>query len=337
MRFRDTAVLAGLSIPILIGLALAGLGCRNLWRAIRSPSWPRVPAVVLKSGSASSTSRDSRTGAASTMYSADLSFGYRVGGRDYSTPTLHFGQTEGSGDSSEAELRRLRYPAGAQVSVSYDPADPSIAAVNPGFDPEVLWLPGAGLAFLLPGVMFIVLYRSFGGGGMALGLGMFATIFILIGLAMLGASAPRLWRGYRSTTWPATEGTVLYSRQDSSASVSAEEGGSFRRSTSYGTHLVYRFETGGAVRFSNVRRFGQISASSADWAEEIAKRYPPGAKVTVFYSPGNPEVAVLEPGISPESWWLPGAGAAFLLFGAAVWRWGIPALAGPLDGRSGRR
>jgi hypothetical protein len=48
-----------------------------------------------------------------------------------------------------------------------------------------------------------------------------------------------------------------------------------------------------------------------------------GKEVTVHYSPLNPNLGVLEPGIDREALWLPGAGAAFLLFGLAVFIWGF--------------
>ncbi len=52
--------------------------------------------------------------------------------------------------------------------------------------------------------------------------------------------------------------------------------------------------------------------------------YPVGKTVTVRYSPKTPDLGVLEPGIYNEAFWLPGAGAAFLLFGVAVFRVGYP-------------
>jgi hypothetical protein len=61
-----------------------------------------------------------------------------------------------------------------------------------------------------------------------------------------------------------------------------------------------------------------LAGSAEDWADDIAARYPVGKKVKVAYLPGEPETAVLEPGIHNESWFLPGAGAAFFLFGLAV-------------------
>jgi len=56
------------------------------------------------------------------------------------------------------------------------------------------------------------------------------------------------------------------------------------------------------------------------------KNYPEGKPVRIYHSPRDPWVACLEPGINNEVWYLPGAGAAFLLFGLAAWKWAVPAL-----------
>jgi hypothetical protein len=48
--------------------------------------------------------------------------------------------------------------------------------------------------------------------------------------------------------------------------------------------------------------------------------------VKVAYCPSDPDLATLEPGISSEAYWLPGAGLACLLFGLAALIWGVPAL-----------
>ena len=71
---------------------------------------------------------------------------------------------------------------------------------------------------------------------------------------------------------------------------------------------------------------GQAVSASAISAEVVAMRYPMGKSVTVRYDVENPNLSVLEPGIYNEAFWLPGAGAAFLFFGLAVFKWGIPAL-----------
>jgi len=328
MTSDEVWVVGGASVFLLLGGALFGIGARNVWRALASPQWPTVSGVVVSSDTARDATRDRRTGASSTMYVATIRFHYAVNGRDYTTDTLHFGQTIGSGDSSDAELRRVRYPVGNPVTVSYNPADASIAAVEPGFDTDVLWLPGAGLGFFVPGVMFIALYFGISRGNRMLGLGlaMFAGIFATLGLMFLAGGLVNLWRAHASVKWPQTEGVITYGVIDQSHTVVEERDGDLFRSSTSGARLIYRYEVYGRKRYSNMRLFGQLAGASGDWAAGIAARYPLGKVVSVAYAPDNPDLAVLEPGIDNEAYWLPGAGAAFLLFGLAVAIWGIPAV-----------
>lgn len=325
---EDLWVVGGASVFLLLGGFLFGLGARNVWRALACPGWPKSPGIVVTSDTGSSVTTDRRTRTSTKVYSANIRFQYQANGLGFTTDTLHFGQTVGSGDSSDAELRHVRYPVGAAVEVSYNPKDPAIAAVEPGFDSDVLWLPGAGLAFFVPGVMFIVLYfgMSRGNGMFGLGLGMFAGIFAAIGMSLLAAGLVNLWRAHASRSWPQAPGAITYGVVDQSQSVTEVSDGSMIRSTTSGAHLVYRYEVNGKKHYSNVRLFGQLAGASGDWASEIAARYPLRKAVQVAYSPENHDLAVLEPGIDREAFWLPGAGAAFLLFGLAVFVWGIPAL-----------
>jgi hypothetical protein len=315
----------------LAALLLIGLGIRNVGRGIASSGWPTAAAEVVASEMTESVSVDKKSRTSSNIYSANIVFRYAVNGKEYTTDLIQFGQTVGSGDSSEAELRRMRYPEGAELTVRYNPNDPSMAVAQPGYHPDSLWLPGAGLAFLLPIVMFYLLYRGSSGGadGMMYGITMFVVIFVLIGLAMLAGGLSRLWHAYQSEKWPSTAGVIIYGKQSASTTATEMSDGEMVRSTSHGTHLVYRFEVGGHKHYSNVRVFGQLAGSDADWADDIAERYPVGKAVQVTYSPANPDLAVLEPGINTEAYYLPGAGAAFLLFGLAVYFFGIPALKGP--------
>src|SRR5207253_48586 len=83
-------------------------------------------------------------------------------------------------------LLALRYPPGRPVTVSYDPDQRGRAVMEPGLHAEALWMPAAGLAFVVGGVLAIVLFRgSVGGGagGMALGLTLFGLVFCAIGAA----------------------------------------------------------------------------------------------------------------------------------------------------------
>jgi hypothetical protein len=93
--------------------------------------------------------------------------------------------------------------------------------------------------------------------------------------------------------------------------------------------IVYAYDVAGRRHFANRRVFGQVGhPGEGEAAEAIATRYPRGRAVTVRYAPDRPDLAVLEPGISSEAYLLPGAGLAFLLFGLAAMRWGVPALTG---------
>jgi hypothetical protein len=262
------------------------------------------------------------------MYIANLKFQYEVNGQSYRTDQLWFGQTVGSGDSSEAELRRFRYPLGDKVKVSYDPADPSIASVHPGFQAEALWLPGAGLAFLVPAVMAFIIFRSAfqGSSGMAVGLTIFTLVFMTIGAVILFFGGRGVLRAWQSQRWPTTRGVVVYGRTEESQSSTTTDDDEEMVSTTYGARLVYRYEVDGRTHYSNTRTFGQLAGSDAEWASRIAALYPLGREVTVAYRPDAPDIATIETGVSKEAWWAPGAGAAFFLFGLAALVFGVPAL-----------
>lgn len=302
------AVFLGLGLFLLPGLFMLGFGSRNVWRGVSSAQWPAATGVVTQSSP--------ETG---------VEFRYRVNGVDYATAVIRFGQTSGASNSSGEELKRMRYRAGAAVPVRYDAKDPSIAVVEPGFHFDSLWLPGAGVAFILPAILFGLLAQGSDGSFLGYGMAVFALIFVLIGLPMLTAGLVDLWRAYASRGWPVAEGVILSGRQSSSRNsssrnVEAEPG---EEEAARGSRLIYRYEVAGRRRYSDVRFFGQTADSATG-----AGRFPYGTKVPVAYSPGDPDLAVLEPGIVNDAYALPGAGAAFFLFGLAVFFFGIPALRG---------
>jgi hypothetical protein len=321
-------VITLLSAFILFGLYILGLGLRNVYRAVASQRWPRVPGAVVESATSASVSTDRETRIKSTTYQAQIVFAYQVNGKSYTTDTLHFGQTLGSSDASEAELLHRRYPVGGPVSVSYDPGEPSIAAVKPGVDPDVFWLPGAGLAFVLPCVIGLVFFLTLEmeAPGFAVGLSLFAIVFCLAGAAMLYAGGVRLWNAGRSRSWPVARGVIVFQHRGENDSLTRDSDGTAQHVTSYSTNLLFQYQVGGVAHFANTRRFGQLAGAGENWADEIARLYPEGAQVKVAYCPSDPDLAVLEPGVTSEACWLPGAGLAFLLFGLAALKWAVPAL-----------
>ena len=328
MRLMHVGLILGLSPFLAGGVFLVGKGISNIRQAGASANWPKTESIVARSSTTSSTSTDFSNRTTNTSYSADLEFKYRVGGKDYATSIRHFGQTDGSTDSSEAELLRLRYPAGTRVTVSYDPADPSIAAAEPGYQSDLLWLPAAGFFFIAPAVMFLLLFMgSSSSGGFGGGIVIFGGIFFLLGICGLIYGGYQLLLGRQSANWLQTTGEIVYGKLDTLESLTKTE--EYRQvQTSYGPHLIYKYVVQGQTYYTNRRSFGQLSGSDEEWAAEILEKYPPGARILVSYSPDNPHLAVLEPGTSSEALWLPGAGLASLLFGAAVMTFARRALTG---------
>jgi hypothetical protein len=110
MKLTVIGVAIAIGLVGAFGLYLLGLGLRNVGRAAASSRWPRTSAKVVRSDTRKQRDIDRKTGAVSVIYSADTVIQYEVAGKQYSTNLIHFGKTLGSGDASEAELQRLRYP-----------------------------------------------------------------------------------------------------------------------------------------------------------------------------------------------------------------------------------
>ena len=160
MKLTVIGGVIAIGLVVAFGRYLFVLGLSNLNRAVASSHWPRTAGKVVRSDTQEQHDVDKKTGAVSVIYSADTVIQYEVAGKPYSTNLIHFGQTLGSGDASEAELQRLRYPLNGAVPVSYDPSRPWIAAARPGLHAEAFWLPGAGLAFLLPAAVALFVFPT---------------------------------------------------------------------------------------------------------------------------------------------------------------------------------
>ncbi len=365
MKLTVIGVAIAVGLVVAFGLYLFGLGLRNVGRAAASSRWPRTAGKVVRSATREQRDADKKSGAVSVIYSADTVIQYEVGGKQYSTNVIHFGQTLGSGDESEAELQRLRYPLDGEVSVSYHPSQPWIAAARPGLHAEAFWLPGAGLAFLLPAALalfvFLTVFRTAPGQQRnddefqksvetAIENGrrgiappdipfrppkdasdaiapVAAGLFaaVFCGLGILALS------GGAQRLWRGAASEHWPSVEGqvlfSRVNASETEDSNHRSATTFSPQFVYTYEVDGVKHFNNRRRFGRIEGSAEDWAEDIAAHYKVGRGVRVYYFQADPDVAVLEPGNNSEGLWLPGVGLVALLFGLATLIWIVPAVA----------
>jgi len=320
-RTVGIAVICGVLFLAVTGTISLGVGVRSVWRGLASAHWPTASGVALHAGMTKDQAKEAGTRNTYIFYSTKLAFRYRVNGQDYTTETVQFGRAIGSGDISNEAVLLLRYPAGTKVTVSYHPHDPALAAVKPGVNADVTWYLFGGAALILFGVFGVLGYLSMG-RGLALSTyitGLIWVLFMLFGVGILAPGLRNLWYARESQGWPTTDGVVVYAEQEATSQVMQD--GEGRTDRAMGAPLAYRYEVNGTRYFSNVRHFGQFIGSSQDWAEAILQRYPSGTGVRVSYCPTDPDLAALEPGIDSESYYMPGAGLAFLLFGIAGVIW----------------
>src|SRR5271157_5239648 len=102
MKLTLVGGVIAIGLVIALGLYLFMLGMSNVNRAVASSHWPRTEGKVVRSDTREQHGVNKKTGAVSVIYSADTVIQYEAAGKQYSTNVIHFGQTLGSGDASEA-------------------------------------------------------------------------------------------------------------------------------------------------------------------------------------------------------------------------------------------
>jgi hypothetical protein len=142
-----------------------------------------------------------------------------------------------------------------------------------------------------------------------------ALHFVCLALVMIGIGGIILFFGLRilgtdraSLTWPSVAGKITY------AAVETYGSGSGR---SYAPRISYAYRVAGRTRVGSVIYPGCFDGTK-DWAEWMFWRYPVGSTCRVFYSPRNPDDAVLEPGFHRHAYFLTGIGSVFV-YGGLCW------------------
>jgi hypothetical protein len=198
-----------------------------------------------------------------------------------------------------------RYRVGEPVKVAVNPADPADSVLEPGPDLESFIPFGIGLVLVLLGIG-----EARKGEARAVpaipepARPRYATAKVLgvIGAGLLVYGTYVIYQGIGSLAWPSVEGKVVYSR--------AHTGGA------YETLLWYEYHVDGRRHVASNYRNGGNATPFLSVMEEAAKRYPAGRAVQVYYNPGNPEDALLEPGVWYGNFVGPAIGAVVLL---AAW------------------
>lgn len=138
-------------IPFLLaGVVILFLGGRNLYRAIASTAWPTAQGVIQHS----SVERDVDSRHRST-YRAVVTYNFTVDDMPHECARVFFGDY-GSNKPSHARRIVKAYPAGKQVTVSYNPEDLELCVLEPGIRGLSWLLPVLGVAFFGLGVFLVV-------------------------------------------------------------------------------------------------------------------------------------------------------------------------------------
>ncbi|MGD8558943.1 MAG: DUF3592 domain-containing protein [Gammaproteobacteria bacterium] len=134
---------------------------------------------------------------------------------------------------------------------------------------------------------------------------MFNPYTIILGLFVLAGLLATLWgwwiiRNARKTQhWPAVEGVIEESGVDQQELL---------------PRIRYRY-TVEQQTYNQLMKFSGDITPTQEFAAHYAEKFPVGRQVQVYYKPGQPDIATLEPGAGKGDWLVLAIGLAMLGFG----------------------
>ena len=135
--------------------------------------------------------------------------------------------------------------------------------------------------------------------------------FVVYGLYLLLRFGREIYRGISSRRWGQVPGIVRSVRLKSEFDVDGDPVSVAR--------VSYRYLVNGREIEGNRVFFGYEHSSRADAeAERVAAQYSEGEQVVVYYSPSDPELSVLRPGVTFDDLLPALAGAALFVFGVIM-------------------
>ncbi len=139
---RPAMVLLFSLFTVIGGAATWFLGASPIWRVYQASRWPATPATVERSELLRFSDSDG------TTYRVDILYRYEVDGEVYRSNAYDFVNASSSGRAGKLDLL-ADYPVGRGTVCYIDPADPTLAVLNPR--------PGASLLLgLIPAVFLLV-------------------------------------------------------------------------------------------------------------------------------------------------------------------------------------
>lgn len=318
---------------LVIGLGL--LAGALFWYdySVRRPlTWPRADAKILASRVVNSEGP--------STFTPELILRYRAGGQ-LRERTLVANWSSGSYDAVRQYVDG--YPAGGELSVAVNPADPDDVRYELGWTLMNLLGP---LALGTMGVVFAGVYVAVSGiwrrrspvrhdapaleahlrairttadgsHRVARRLGL---AFVAIGVIVGALAAMAFVSEGDVAEWPEVSATVVDSRVVNARSTSTSRSGTASRL--YDAQVTFRYEVNGQSYQSGSRT--GVSTSSRSAAEDLVATYAPGTTHSISYRPDDPNIIRFEAGWRSRGIWLPlGLGfmaIVFLFFGVLSWR-----------------
>ena len=140
----------------------------------------------------------------------------------------------------------------------------------------------------------------------------FAFGFLVVGCFASFFGVSGLYKAIASSRWPEAPGVILESNVVYQKSNSGSSG------STYKAEVFYEFRVRSVAYNGNTVAYGDFGSSDPARARRIVNAYPRRKSVQVSYSPDNPEVNVLEPGLKFQAFLLPLAGIIFLASGIFI-------------------
>jgi uncharacterized protein DUF3592 len=146
---------------------------------------------------------------------------------------------------------------------------------------------------------------------------LFGLIFAAVGIGVCGFGYVTLTKAKASADWPSIQGAVTSSDVETRRETTGT-GSEARTKIKYAPIVHYSYEVDGREHAASRISYGGFTSSSSRSARRVVNRYPVGAEVAIYYDPGDPGTAVLEPGASWTIYLLFPFGGIFALVGVAV-------------------
>ena len=140
-------------------------------------------------------------------------------------------------------------------------------------------------------------------------------ILFLVAAVFGGAAAGAIGIARASRSWPTVPGRVVRSEIRTNRKANVLPG--------YRTLVRYEYVVGGEEHEGRELAGGDFPYRSARGAARRLAAYPVGAPVTVRYDPTEPEIAVLETGVSPDVLYLPAIATMLVAAALAILSWGV--------------